>query len=215
MTGEAIKLTGGEGGNAFSFDHVGAGVHGKIIAHEQVQQTDMQSGQPAFWPDGRPKMMDKITLQTSLRDDQYDDGARSVYLRGSVKPESKSSLAAVLEAVRKSSAGNLAIGGTLALQYVGDGQPSRVGFNAPKQYEASYEPPRVELAGAPQQQPANGYPPPQQPPVQQQPPSPSAPDLVGWLKGQPIDGAMLAAMQLAGVDPRTSPDFQSADQPPF
>lgn len=163
---------GGDGGNAFAFDTVGAQVTGRIVDLEEVQQTNMDDGQPSFWPDGKPRMMYRVTLATTLRDsgDPADDGRRSVYLRGSVKPESQSSLAAVIAAVRAATGGtDIKVGGTLTLQYVGDGQASQRGFNPPKQYAAAYEPPAVTLGGQqaaapPQQQQA-----PMQPVTTQQP----------------------------------------------
>ena len=82
-----------------------------------------------------------------------------MYLKGSRKPESKSSLSAVIAAVQKSTGGtNIESGGTLTLTYTGDGQPSRRGWNAPKQYEASYTPPspNVDLAGGGQTQADQG-----------------------------------------------------------
>ncbi|MDF3280453.1 hypothetical protein [Gordonia sp. N1V] len=146
MSSNAFDL-GGEG-NSFAFDTVGASVTGRITDIEQVQQTDMQTGQPAVWDDGKPKMMVRVELQTEIRDTPFDDGKRSVYLRGPRKPESKSSMAAVLAAVMAATGARaIARGGTLTLTYSGDGEPSRKGYNAPKQYEASYRAPLVDLGG--------------------------------------------------------------------
>lgn len=150
----------GGGGNAFQFETPGDSVTGKITVIEEQQQTDMDSGQPAFWENGQPKMMVRVELQTELRNpvDPGDDGKRSVYLKGSKKPESKSSMAAAIEAVKSSTgARTLQVGGTFTLTYSGDGVASRRGYNAPKQYEATYQAPTVDLMGdqpAPQQQAA-------------------------------------------------------------
>ncbi|MFS8609767.1 MAG: ATP:cob(I)alamin adenosyltransferase [Gammaproteobacteria bacterium] len=38
------------------------------------------------------------------------------------------------------------IGGTLAVQYTSDGEPSRRGMNPPKQYTAAYKPPVAAVA---------------------------------------------------------------------
>lgn len=139
----------GGGGNSFAFDTIGNTVTGKIVAIEQVQQTDMQTGQPAVWDNGEPKMMVRVELATDLRDDAMDDGHRSVYLKGSRKPESKSSMAAVLGAVQTATGSrNISAGGTLTLTYSGDGDAPRKGYNAPKLYEAVYVPPSVDLAPA-------------------------------------------------------------------
>lgn len=146
MSSNAFDL-GGEG-NSFAFDTIGASVTGRITDIEQVQQTDMQTGQPAVWDDGKPKMMVRVELQTEIRDTPFDDGKRSVYLRGPRKPESKSSMAAVLAAVMAATGTRaIAPGGTLTLTYSGDGVPPRKGYSAPKQYEASYRAPLVDLGG--------------------------------------------------------------------
>lgn len=155
---------GGDGAGSFGFDQVGDTVTGVIRDLDEVQQTDMKTGQPAFWDDGKPKTMYRVTLATDLRDpgDASDDGTRSVYLRGSVKAESKSSLAAVLAAVRDATGGgrDLKVGGKLTLTFSGEGQPSQKGWNPPKQYTAAYEPPSISLGGdqvpeaAPPAQPA-------------------------------------------------------------
>lgn len=187
---------GGEGGNTFPFDNIGDYVQGTVLDLAEVQQTDLQSGQPAFWDDGKPKMMYRVTLQTELRDpaNPADDGKRTVYLRGAKKPKDdggKSSLCAVLDAVKDATgSGNLAYGGKLTLQYAANGpQPNR-GFNAPKYYLAWYEPPQMTLeqpaehksAPPPPATPAFGSPADQQgpppawaQPAGQAPPAPAAP----------------------------------------
>lgn len=153
----------GGGGNSFAFETIGDSVTGKITSITELQQTDMDSGQPAVWENGQPKMMVAVELATTLHDptNPADDGKRTVYLKGSRKPETKSSLAAVLVAVRTASgATTLNVGGTLSLTYSGDGVPSRRGYNAPKQYDATYvapAAPSVDLgggSGVPAQQPA-------------------------------------------------------------
>lgn len=161
---------GGGGGTAFPFENIGDSVTGRITAIEEQQQTDMQTGQPAVWENGQPKMMVRVELDTALRDPEnpVDDGARAVYLRGSKKAESKSSLAAVLQAARTRTGGSaIDLGGTLTLTYVGDGVPRQRGYNAPKQYEAVYEAPKVDLSGGATQQPV--------PPPVAQAPQPAAP----------------------------------------
>lgn len=140
----------GGGGNAFPFDNVGDSVTGRIISIEEQQQTDMDSGQPAVWDSGQPKMMVRVELQTDQRDpaNPGDDGKRSIYLKGSRKPESMSSMAAVIVAVRNASgATTLQAGGTLTLTYAADGVPTKRGWNAPKHYTATYVAPSVDLMG--------------------------------------------------------------------
>lgn len=203
---------GGEGGNSFTFDAIGDSVTGQILNLEEVQQTDMATGAPAFWEGGQPKMMYRVSLQTQLRDpqDPADDGRRAVYLRGSRKPDSGSSLSAVVTAVRAATGGTqLATGATLTLTYVADGVAPQRGFNAPKHYQAQYVPPAMEIGAQAQQQPAAqavaAAPPPAQqpaaqpaaatqPPAQQQP-APTPPPSGGMT---PEQQAALAAL---GITP--------------
>lgn len=156
-----MSLDLGGGGSAFPFNTVGDSVTGTILDMEEVQQTDMETGAPAVWDNGQPKVMYRIDLATVLKDDAFDDGKRSVYLRGSRKSEKQTSLSAVLDAVRVAGGGSkLEKGATLTLTFSGEGVPSKRGWNAPKLYTATYVPPAktVDLnpapaATAPQQAP--------------------------------------------------------------
>ena len=159
----------GGGGNSFQFDSPGDSVTGKITVIEEQQQTDMQTGQPAVWENGQPKMMVHVELQTDIRDaaDPADDGKRSVYLKGSKKPESQSSMAAAIAAVQNSTgARTLQVGGTFTLTYTGDGVPKQRGYNAPKLYTATYVAPSVDLGAGDQPAPATAPPAPPAPPAQ-------------------------------------------------
>lgn len=205
---------GGEGGNTFPFDNPGDFVQGTVLDLAEVQQTDLQTNQPAFWDDGKPKMMYRVTLQTELREpaNPADDGKRTVYLRGAKKPKDdggKSSLCAVLEAVKETTgSGNLAYGGKLTLQYVANGPQVNRAFNPPKYYQAWYEAPQMTL-----EQPAEhktAPPPPAAPQVPQQtaaaPPAP-AQQPAGPTPGAPAAGQptqeQIAGLQALGIDPAT------------
>jgi hypothetical protein len=207
----------GGGAGAFSFDHVGASVTGKIVEVAEQQQTDLDSGEPAFWQSGQPKMMIRVVLQTTLKDSETDDGKRNVYLRGSRKPEAQSSLSAVIQAVLKATGRTeLDTGGTLTLTYIGDGEKTKMAYTAPKLYSASYTPPSVNLTGPGAQPPAA----PQMaaPPAPTQPTAPAPPGpqngaqgpqqaVLGWLNGQPVTPDLDAAFRAAGSDPRTQPGW--------
>jgi hypothetical protein len=193
---------GGGGGNSFRFDAPGDTVTGKVLSLEEQQQTDMNTGELAFWESGQPKMMYVVTLATDDRNDQWDDGRRTIYLRGSRKPESRSILAAVVSAVQAATGGtNLQVGGLLTVTYSGDGESTRRGFNPPKQYTATYQPPSVDLGGQqPAQQPAQ---PAQATPAAQQPPAAPQPAPQPAAAAQPAqpDPAALAAA-LANLTPQ-------------
>ncbi len=217
---------GGDGGNSFPFDRIGDTVTGQIVSLQEVQQTDLQTGEPKMFANGQPMMMYRVSLATQLRDpaNPSDDGHRDVYLKGSRKSETQSSLAAVLDAVRAATGGtDLEPNATLTLTYIGDGPASQRGFNPPKLYQATYQRAVMGLGGpqyatqqptAPVQQPAapvQQYAPPQAPaappvqyapqqPVQQYatPPAPQAP--ASAAPGGPTP-EQVAALRAAGVDP--------------
>lgn len=133
----------GSGAKAFPFENVGDTVTGVIVEMKKVQQTDMQTNAPAFWDNGDPKMMLRIVLETDLRDSDDDEGMRSVYLRGgnytAVSGKGTSSLTAVKDAIRRSGTDKgIEPGGTLTMQYSGNGKSANKGFNPPKLYTAHY-----------------------------------------------------------------------------
>lgn len=137
-------LLGGGGPPSVKFPEPGAKVTGKIVRAEPRQRLDIEQ-RPMFWEDGKPQMQLVIWLQTTERDPSLedDDGMRRLFASGSKKPESKSMLGAIIEAVRK--AGDIQVGGTLTVQYTGDGprNAQRPALNPPKQYKAIYQPPTI------------------------------------------------------------------------
>lgn len=144
-------LMGGSG-KAFEFANMGDSVSGIITEMKKQQQTDFQSGAPAFWPSGEPKMMLRVTLQTELQDDANDEGYRTVYLRGgnftASKGKGTSGLVAVKDAVKRSGAPDgIQLGGKLTMQYSGEAPAPAKGMNPAKLYTAAYQPPvyAVEL----------------------------------------------------------------------
>lgn len=137
------------GGKAAKFPEVGTVARGTIAATPQTRQaTKIGTGEPEVYPSGDPVIEVLITLQTDEREDDTDDGKRTVYasrrLWGAVKQ-------AVLAA-----GGKLEVGGTLAVEYYADGEPPQPGFNAPKLYRAEYKAPSlaVNTVGAPAPAPA-------------------------------------------------------------
>lgn len=138
---------GGSGSNSFPFEKAGDSVTGTIIAINETQQTDVASGKPAVWQDGKPKMMLVVELATPEgTKNRSDDGTNTVYVRGAKKPESQSSLAAVIGAVKTATGGSaIAKGATLTLTYVGDGAKTNPAFSAPKKYMSTYVAPNVTV----------------------------------------------------------------------
>lgn len=134
----------GGGAKAFPFEKLGDMVTGEIVDAQKRQQTGLEDNKPQFWDDGNPKMMLVITLQTDIRDDDEDDGQRTVYLRGG-KPQvaegkGTSTLEAVKEAVKKSGSKNgIEVGATLSLAWTGNA-PKKGGLSPAKLYSAAFKP---------------------------------------------------------------------------
>lgn len=186
---------GGEGGNAFPFDNVGDTVTGTVVALEEQQQTDMETGEPAWWDDAktRKKIMYAVTLQTALREAGDDDGLRTIYLRGSTKPETQSSLAAVRSAVKATTGSyDIAYGGKLTLQFSGQEPSKQRGFSPRKLYTAQYEAPSMSLGG--EAVPAAAY---------------VAPDV----KMDAAQAAIVAASTPAGITPEQLAAMQAMSAP--
>lgn len=144
----------GGGGKSAKFDQIGASITGTIAqAPEVKQQTSMETGQPLTWDNGDPRMQLVVTLQTTLREDEDDDGLRKLYVKGSKDPASQSLHAAVAGAVQAAGAKGLDVGGTLTVTYVADGVAKTRGYNPPKKYTASYKAPdAAEFLGTEQGQ---------------------------------------------------------------
>jgi hypothetical protein len=120
-------LLEGGGPPAFKFDAVGATAKGVVVAAKKVQQTDIQSNKPEFWPSGEPKLQLVVTLK-------QDNGEET---RVFCKPNAR---AAIQDAVKKSG-GSFLAGGKLAIRYTGDEPSDKAGMSPKKLFAAQYEPP--------------------------------------------------------------------------
>lgn len=123
-----------QGVKSFSFENEGDSVTGVITFKELRQQTDVDTQEPQYWNDGRPKMQVICHLQTELAEDEEDDGMRSLYIRANLR-------AAVQEALKAAKAQDILPGGTLTVTYVSTDKPTRRGYSGRKNYEATYAPP--------------------------------------------------------------------------
>ncbi len=124
------------GGRSAKFEKEGDRIVGYITSMDVRQQTDIKSGEPKFWDDAQtqPMMQLVVTLETEIREDEDDDGMRSVYIRGQMQR-------AVSDAVRKAGERGLANNGKLGVQYDSTDAPKQRGFNGAKRYNAKYEAP--------------------------------------------------------------------------
>jgi hypothetical protein len=134
----------GSGAPTFKFEVIGTTVAGTIAKDPAVmQQTDIATGAPKFWDDGRPREQLQIILATTLRDpaDPHDDGHRAIYVKGEMAK-------AVRGAIRASGAKGIETGGHLSVTYSANGEPPKPGFSAPKFYTATYTPPAAAAANS-------------------------------------------------------------------
>ncbi|MEO6627899.1 MAG: hypothetical protein ABIP03_04955 [Aquihabitans sp.] len=134
----AFLLEGGA--RSAKFETPGDKITGKVVSAEVAQQTDISDNTPKTWDNGDPMMQLIVTLQTDLDEGDDDDGKRRLYLKGS-KNKATSSLGAVKAAIKNAGAPGIAEGGTLSMAYTGDGEVTKRGFNAPKEYAAKYTAP--------------------------------------------------------------------------
>lgn len=140
----------GGGGKAFKFDDLGDVAEGEITDVQVTQQTDMDTQAPLFWSDGSPRKQLVITLQTSQKDDDNDDGQRRLYAKGgnfeAAQGEGKSMKDAVADAVKKSGARSIASGGYLKVAFTGLAKKTNRGFQPAKLYKASYKQPVASVS---------------------------------------------------------------------
>jgi hypothetical protein len=141
-------LMGGGGAPTAKFPTPGTTVGGRITEQPKVeQQRDIQTGEAKIWSNGDPMMQLVVTVQTDQRDPaiEDDDGRRRLFVKGQMKN-------AVSDAVRQAGGKGLEVGGTLQVRYTHDGEQTKRGFSAPKQYAANYTPAaHTELAAPPAQ----------------------------------------------------------------
>lgn len=123
---------------AAQWESIGDRVTGVInTAPETRQQHNYETGEPLFWPDGKPRWMVVIILDTDIVSDDIegDDGRRAVYVR--VPSNLRTAIAL---AMRKAGAEYLSKGAKLTIDYVGDGEQKNKKLDPPKLYAAVYEP---------------------------------------------------------------------------
>lgn len=131
---------------------------GVIVDEPQVQPlTEMGTGKPRTWPDGRPREQLVVTLRCDgqrggAQDERnpqnpHDDGRRRLYVKGYM-------VAAVREALQAAGAQGLRVGGELYVAWV-DEQPAKTaGFDPARLWKARYVAPTTAvLQGGAEQQP--------------------------------------------------------------
>lgn len=127
---------------AAKFPAIGTVVTGKIIEPPTVQQqTEIGTGKPLTFDDGKPRNQLVVTIQTESRDPEIedDDGKRRFFVTGTKASEG----GGMLGAFKRAGITDLLVGGTLTVTYTHDGARTSPAFNPPKQYEVSYAPPNA------------------------------------------------------------------------
>lgn len=110
------------------FQTAGDSYSGVIAAIVEAQATEFGTNAPLFFDDGKPKMMLLVIIATSLREDEDDDGLRTVPIKAWGIQRS-----AFRDAVTKG--GEPELGDQFAVRFIGEGERSARGGFPPKKFE--------------------------------------------------------------------------------
>lgn len=170
---------------SFKDTPVGTSYTGRVTeAPKLVQARDYESGQPAFWNDGNPKM----TVVTRL---DINGEERSLW---AAKP---SALFRAIADAQKAAGAQITVGGTLTVTFSGE-KPNEKNprLNPQKLYTVTYQPPNAFADPAPQT-PAQTAPQVAQAP--QQAPTAAAPPAAPQWTPEQIAAAKAAGIPLPGI----------------
>lgn len=120
------------------FDSPGDTARGEVVTKELRQQTDLDTGDPLVWSDGRPRMQLVVTIRVSPESDD-DEGLRNLYVRANMRQ-------AVIAALKLAKQSDLTIGDTLSVTYTGDDKPAKRGVQGAKLYTATVNEPDTPSA---------------------------------------------------------------------
>lgn len=136
-----LLSSGQGGGKAAKFDRIGQIYSGVIVAPpKKVVQTDIATKQPKLSKfTGQPLYQVLVRIQTELREDNEDDGIRTLYVKNKMT-------AAVGDAMRKAGVTRLEVGGLLRVGYTRDIPPETPGYRPSKDFAAEYIAPAVKAA---------------------------------------------------------------------
>ncbi len=127
------------GSKAAKFPTPGTVVKGIVTGTRVTEQTEIGTNAIKRFDNGQPMMQMLVTVQTTEREDEDDDGLRTLYAKGGK--------GGMLEALREATKAHrgIQVGGELAVKYTGDGEAKQRGFNPPKLYKAQYTPPTTPI----------------------------------------------------------------------
>lgn len=131
-------------GKWYSFANIGDVFKGQFVNASERQATAYDTGAPKTWDDGTPMIEFVIEFQTDLRDDDTDDGKRTLYAGKS------SRLFKAMQDAIKAAGLKWADQPILTVKRIEDGDPVTLKNgkkgNAPKQYKAKAERPAAKPA---------------------------------------------------------------------
>lgn len=144
MSEDGNSFLMGGGITSAKFAIKGTSVRGTIAAPPVTrQQSDMVTKEPKFFKNGDPMMQVIVRLQTEQRDPDIegDDGQRALYIKGQ-------SIKKLREAIRRTGAKGIEVGGYLVQTYVSDEMPTGGLPQGAKVYEFEYTRPAVSVDAA-------------------------------------------------------------------
>lgn len=139
---EDIKSFLDAGGVSAKFPKIGHAYEGTVLSFRMEQQSDYDTGKPAFWDNGSPKMHMILTLATDAqgtfdedgnpKEVPNDDGERNVYVKGPLQK----ALGKALRAARS----ELQVGGWVRIERAANLPKTNPKFKAPYGYTVEYKP---------------------------------------------------------------------------
>lgn len=124
------------------FDEIGDRIEGTIVSAEELDQTDIETGEVKRWPDGKAVKQWVVVVRTDMRDGDDDDGQRTLYAKGGKFDAASGSGQSMMEAIKAAANGRpIEEGGTLTVMHSGLGKKKNPAYSAPKLFKAKYAPP--------------------------------------------------------------------------
>ena len=118
---------------ALSWPEIGTTVTGVVTSMTRGIQTE-PDGTIKTWQDGKPRAQAILTLQTSLAEDDDDDGQRRLFIKGAM-------VGGFRAAMRKAHVKGPRPGGVLTVTYAADAKPKVKGHSPTKLFTVDYTPP--------------------------------------------------------------------------
>ena len=115
---------------------VGETLTGTIAREPKETQQTEPTGELKTWKNGDPMMQLIVDLQTTLHEDDEDDGQRRLYVKGNLRT-------ALINAVRQAGTQGIDVGGQLAVTFSGYGE-KKPGLSPPREFTIVYTPPKAD-----------------------------------------------------------------------